>query len=143
MNQNHLDQLQTLVNNTYNYKGKTLTIKSFKEVSGTYVLLTNGQTLTCYSSELENLIRQLVLVKTSTQTQVAVTEDKLPEVPVQFTYQKSQTHTKLENALSAVLDEVKADEKAIPKAKALCEIANAMINVEKQQLAFLKATKQI
>ncbi|MBU2923031.1 hypothetical protein KO504_16905 [Winogradskyella psychrotolerans] len=143
MNTEHQIQLEALVNNTYNYKGKTLNIKSFKQVSGTYVILTSGQTLTCYPSELESLIKQLVLVESYQAVAPPSQTGKVPEVPVQFTYQKSNTHIKLENALSTVLDEVQKEEKAIPKAKALCEIANAMINVEKQQLAFLKATKQI
>jgi hypothetical protein len=143
MNQNNEQQLQTLVNNTYNYKGKRLTVKSFKEVSGTYVILTNSQTLTCYPSELDTLINQLIFIEESQETQVTASGNQLPEVPVKFTYQKSETHVKLENALSKMIDKVQTDKKAIPKAKALCEIANTMVNLEKQQLAFLKASKQI
>lgn len=59
-------------------------------------------------------------------------------------FQPSETQKKTQDALTTMLDKVlKGDANAIPQAKAVCDIANTMVNMEKSQIQLMQlATKK-
>ena len=137
-----IPELDAVLGKTFKYKGKVITLKSYKDINGTVAVLTDKQTITKYAYEINNFVQQLE----PTDMLPSAPDDKgssPAETPQSFSYQKSPIHIKLENALSKMIDQVEASEKAIPQAKALCDITNSMVNLEKQQILMLKATGQI
>lgn len=132
----HKNQLNELMNKTFVYKNKQITLLSYKQVNSTIVISTSKQTINFLESELNQFYKDLELVT-------------LPEAksfkpsPQIVDYQKTEIHTKLESALSTMIDKVLENKEAIPQATALCNITNSMVNLEKQQINFLKATGKI
>lgn len=139
-------QLNELLNKQFTYKGKVITILSFKDVAGTTVIKTDGRTIALKANEIETFLSQLVEYVPKIKSFTAENDSEietLPSTPVNFNYEKTPIHKKLEKSLSEMIDKVVDNKKAVPQARALCDIANSMINLEKQQINFLKATKQI
>lgn len=138
------DQLEALIGNTYIYKNKTITIKSYKDINGTIAILTDKQTITKYNTEIKKFVSELKYIKSNVlEKPTSHLPVKKQNISVSYSFQKSEIHTKLENAISDMIDKVQGNKEAIPQAKALCDLANATVNIEKQQLNFLKATNQI
>ena len=132
--------LENLENNKYNYRGKSFTVKSFKEVNSTIVIKTDVRTLTFLESEIPQFLNELTDY-IEPKPMIFSKENTLPEIP--FNYQKTATHQKLEESLKTMIDKVMNDKDAIPQATAICNISNSLVNLEKQQLNFLRMTKQI
>lgn len=139
METTHKNQLNSLLNQTFIYKKKQITLLSFKEVGVTIVIKTDGLTLNFLHNEIDQFIKNLEPVKTPLKKTVPVVKTETSIVG----YQKTEIHIKLENALSTMIDKVLEDKEAIPQATALCNITNSMVNLEKQQINFLKATGKI
>lgn len=136
METTHKNQLNELMNKTFVYKTKQITLLSYKQVNSTIVIKTSKQTLNFLESELNQFYANL--------EPVTLPETKpFKPSPQIVGYQKTEIHTKLENALSTMIDKVLEDKEAIPQATALCNITNSMVNLEKQQINFLKATGKI
>lgn len=132
----HKNQLNELMNKTFVYKNKQITLLSYKQVNSTIVISTSKQTINFLESELNQFYKDLELV--------TLPEAKSFKPSAQIVdYQKTEIHTKLESALSTMIDKVLDNKEAIPQATALCNITNSMVNLEKQQINFLKATGKI
>ena len=96
--------------------------------------------------ELDDFLECVTVVKGKADKGVilnrAVKTDYVPaKRPEKAEISKNENHLKLETALMDMLDLVKQNKKAIPQAKAICEITTAMVNLEKQQIALYKATR--
>jgi len=142
---NKLDQI---IDKSFLYGGKTITVKRYIQLStGTIVIKTDSRSFSFFKIEIEEFINDLIPVKSVKLPQSFrqidnEAEQKLPAVP-SFNYQKSENYIKIEKSLADMIDKVITDVSTIPQATALCNIANTIINLEKQQLNFLRATKQI
>jgi len=144
MTQEIQNKLDALIDNKYTYRGLVFTINKYKSVSGNVVVFTTVRTFNLLVNEVDEFIDSLVPF--TEKRAVVVPQSKTVDevtVPDMVTYQKSATHIKLEDSLKTMIDKVMVDKDAIPQATALCNIANTMVNLEKQQLNFLKTTNQL
>ena len=139
------DQLDQLINKKFNYQGKDIKITRYKNVTGLIVVFTDSLTYNFRVEEIQEFINSLRPILQNDKKVTKHVEVSPPEKSPQslVTYSKSPTHIKLESSLSDMIDKVITDKSAIPQAVALCNIANTMVNIEKQQINFLKATNQL
>lgn len=157
MESNIIEQLEDLKNQNFKLGNwspidkKVYTLNNFKVLESNIVLFTDKRTFNLLKSELPNFLNS-ILAYTEKPGFVAKTSegDNLPEKPNEspsfsmVNFEPTETQKKTQQALSDLIDKVLAGDKdSIPKAKAVCEIANTMVNMEKSQTELLKlATKQ-
>lgn len=141
---NKLDQL---IGGSFIHLGKTITINSYKQLDNSLIILkTNIKTFNFYTTEIDSFLKGLTPVLETLPNNSLNKGDQLPSsnlIPGKIEIFKSETHIKLETSLNNMIDKVMDDKKHVPQARALCDIANTMINLEKQQINFLKSTNQL
>lgn len=129
------EKIEALLNKTFDYKGKEITITSYKEVRGQIVLFKENENLfgtfnyeqfQAFLNQLKELGEKEVLVPTQ-QTFV----EMLPQENVQ-----------MKKSLLEMLELVKKDKAYTPQAQAVCNIANAMVNIQKTELQIIQAIKK-
>ncbi len=145
MNQEIKVTLDALIGKTYHKDNKKFTVKSYKQVNSLIVLLTTNGTFNFYPKEVSPFIASLKPVTNELPSAVTATKpSKKQELVIAApVIGKTATHIKLETSLTDMIDKVLLSKDAIPQAAALCNIANTMINLEKQQVNLLKATKKL
>lgn len=134
-------RLEQLVGETKKYQGKEIIIEKFKNVNETIVIFTDKQTYTFHSYEIELFFKDLRDPK----------ETALPTIPNTSEisingYQPSAENVKLKGTLMNVLDSLTGkdlpDENTLKKAKAICDIANTMVGIQKTEIQMINAIKR-
>lgn len=146
-----------------NLKGKTFTLgtwnsinnkkyilKSYKKSISTMILYTNLQTFNVLHSELPKFLKKIKISNEPIKKFIPKKETIMSNLPsntekVNLTiFEPTEIQKKTQQALSDMLDKVMSGEEgAIEKAKSVCDITNAMVNMEKSQIQLLQlATKK-
>lgn len=137
---NLLEKLQELKGKTFNYENKNVTLENFKHVSGIYVLfMPNPRNFLEF--ELESFFKEIVIL-----------DDKMP-IPTnkQFIisqkdmvyFEPTKANEDVKNALLDAIKQVKENKNFIAQARAIVDISNAMVNIQKAEHDFIKLSKNL
>ena len=130
------ESIESLLNKTFYYKGKEITITSYKEVRGQIILFKDEENLygrfnyeqfQAFLNQLKEPGEKKVFVPTQQQTFV----EMLPQENLDF-----------KNSLREMLKLVTKDKSYIPQAQAVCNISNAFVNIQKTELQIIQAIKK-
>ena len=137
-------KLEELIGKVKYYKDEKIKINSFKVVGKTIIVKTDGRNYTFLPSEIEVFINTLRdFPKDNFLPEVSSKENNL--VP---TITASEENIQIKKALTDVLKELMDKDKPIKesnvlKSKAVCEIANTMVNIQKVELQMMNAIKRV
>lgn len=147
---NNSEKLQALEGKTLNYKGVTLILQNISKVRQNYVLKTDKRTMVLNEYELTKFLQEVQVIAKS-----AVSTFKLPKDPkgiitppnketIQLSiYEATPAQKKVQEALLTCLEKVQKDKEWITQAKAVCDIANTMVNVERSQIELIKLSQNL
>lgn len=132
-------QLDAVVGKEFLYCSRIVEITKWKKVGGTTIVIwIDDRPNNFYHSEAEEFLRALQPKPEGVQTsknkvQVSDHSENLP-VP-----KENQT---IKETLLETLQKVKEDKAFIQQAKAVCEVVNQMVNVQKTEIQIIKALKK-
>ena len=122
---------------------REFTVNEVKYNRTNSILFTNRRTFNLLKSEIKHFLESIEIIEKK-ESFKATTEDRvLPSVKTEkvnlSVFEPTEAQIKTQEALSTMLDKVLAGEKeAIPQAKAICDIANTMVNMEKSQIQLMQ-----
>lgn len=145
-----LAELESLNSKTFKYNGKLFKYKNHKQVGFNIVIYTDKQTFNFLPSSIKDFLNEIELIKEpinlTYKTALPNQEKDKQSSPIQKIdlafYEPTDAQKKLQEALLKSLELVQDDPKHIAQAKSVCEIANAMVNIEKNQIALMNAVKK-
>lgn len=153
---NYSQQLEALNGNTIKLGSwepinkKQFTVSNHKINASNTILFTDQRTFNLLNSEVEAFLSCIEIIEENKiHNAEAPSSSTLPEVTkvdLQL-FEATPTQKKTQEALSKMLDKILSDDKevrlaAMPQAKAVCDIANAMVNMEKSQREWVKLATQ-
>ena len=149
-NQELKTEIESYIGKTFKYEGSNFKLIEVKQNMSKYILKTDRRTFVLTLSELRNFLYDLELVEHQpafVNKSVSLPKAKDPESSPEKTidlqiYTPTDTQKKIQDSLIAMLEKVQTDPKAIPQAKAICDIANTMVNMEKNQINLMNAVKR-
>ena len=126
------------------HEGKIYDVKNFKENERNLIIFTKQRSFVFQPSQLDAWLETIEIVENSSKAFLPATkpESKSDKVNLQI-YEPTESQKAVQNSLLDMLEKVKADPKAIPQAKAICDIANTMVNMEKAQIQLMNLAKNI
>jgi len=129
--------LNKVVGTSKNYEGHDIYIERFKEIStGKICIYTHRSTLHFLESEIEEkFLNQLNEPKSPDFRDKALVNQNTKALAG---YTPSAENVELKASLMEMLAKVKGNPVAIPQAKAVCEIAGVMIDLQKNELEMIK-----
>lgn len=108
------------------------------------VLFTDKRTFNFLKSEIKNFLNLIEIIEAKESFKANLNDNEnLPSTNNQkidlSVFEPTETQLKTQKALTDMLDKVLAGDKdAIPQAKAVCDIANTMVNMEKSQIQLMQ-----
>lgn len=145
------------VTNLEQLKGKTFKLGQFdpsnnrefkatdvKFTTTNSVLFTDKRTFNFLKSEIKNFLNLIEIIEAKEPFKANLNDNEnLPSTNNQkidlSVFEPTETQLKTQKALTDMLDKVLAGDKdAIPQAKAVCDIANTMVNMEKSQIQLMQ-----
>jgi len=137
MTEETIKKADALIGKTFNYNRKNIVIERYKEVSGTNLVFFDNQSrIICniYCTELDDFIENLFepLEKDLQPYQVAVPVNELA------VFEPIKDNESVKRTLLETLEKVKNDKEYIPQAKAVVDIVNSMVNVQRSELDLYK-----
>lgn len=143
MTEDVYSRLDQLVGEEKSYKGAQITIVSFKEVNQTIVVKTNSRTLVFTQIEIDDFFKDLKDVSEVQESLPLTVESQSMNVSVNG-YQPSAENQTLKASLLSVLEDIKTkpSKKNREKAKAVCDVANTMVNIQKAEIQMINAIKR-
>ncbi len=148
------EQLDKLTGETFRWEGQMYQFKNHRESAGKIVIETDKRVFVNYPNELEKFLQDITLVENFStfkpnlpvlETAPKAKNDTVATVPEKIDlaiYKPTDTQKRLQTALLDSLKLVMADAKHIPQAKSVCDIANTMVNIEKNQIALMNTAKR-
>lgn len=108
------------------------------------VLFTDKRTFNFLKSEIRNFLNLIEIIEAKEPFKANLNDNEsLPSTNNKkinlSVFEPTETQLKTQKALTDMLDKVLAGDKdAIPQAKAVCDIANTMVNMEKSQIQLMQ-----
>ena len=141
--------LDALIGKTIKYENKEYTVKSHKKAPNhlTTLVFTDRRTFNFDEGQLKDFLLELTVLDQSKEMFIpdpSKIQTKNPEpekIDLQI-YEPTSTQKEIQTSLVDMLKLVKSDPKHIPQAKAVCEIANTMVNMEKAQIELMKLARK-
>ena len=126
-------RLDAIVGKTFNYKGKNITIEKYKLVNSTNTVIWAPTPMNLWNNEVPEFLDNLFepTTKPTTAKQVLVPENKL------IVFEPTAENQTIKATLLETLAKVKNDATYIPQAKAVCEVVNSLIDVQKNEIQML------
>lgn len=140
MDANISKQLDEIVNQTIFYKGETFKILKWKLVAGNYCIVTDAKTLQFYPSEIQF---QFLDKLEDEQAIEVIKKFPAPKEKVTAVILIPEENKTIKETLLETLKKVKEDSSYLPQAKAICEVTNAMVNVQKTEIEIIKLQDKI
>lgn len=144
------EQLQALVGNTIIFKGAKFKLISVKPVQKNHILKTDKKTIVLNEFELIDFLKEAQIVTKTAKSPFQLPSDdrhNMPmhrQDPIQLSiYEPTPAQKKVQDALLIMLDKVQEDKEHITQAKAVCDIANTMVNVERSQIELIKLSQNL
>lgn len=128
-----INNLEAIVGKEFNYKGKNITIDRYKEVNSTNTVVFAPHPMNFLNHEIPQFLENLFdpIGKPKTATQVLVPKKEL------VLFEPTAENKTIKDTLLETLQKVKDDPKYIPQAKAVCEVVNSLIDVQKNEIQML------
>lgn len=151
MTEDVFNTLEQLKGKTKKYNGKEITINGFKEVHENIVVFTNKQTYNFLPHEIHQFFDDLKEPKpkkdkkfmptTTNQNNVVKTE---PNQIVVNGYRPSKENMQLKESLMDILKDIKESptKQNIEKARAICNVANTVVNIQKAEIQLINTLKR-
>ena len=149
-NQQTLEQqLESLIGKTIKYENKEHVIQSHKKAPNqlTILVFTDRRTFNLDKEQLQDFLTELTVVDKSKEvfipdaSKIETKTSESKKINLQI-YEPTDVQKEVQNSLVDMLKLVKDDPKNIPQAKAVCEIANTMVNMEKAQIELMKLARR-
>lgn len=135
------NRLSMLVGKTVTYKGKEHFIQRYKSIStGKICVFTHLETLNFFPSEIEAFLENVSEPKEKDFRSMQLVS---PVSLALSSYQPSAENVELKASLMEMLAKVKTNPEVIPQAKAVIDIANAVVNIQKTELEMIKLTNKM
>lgn len=152
MNQALENTLNSLIGLAFKYGSHVYKLNTWRIKDDKFILETDRRTFVLYKNELNELLEILTIVDKSKPFKTVLPsvsneakEDILPPQTNKIRldiYEPNENQKALQKSLLESLKLVQSDPKYIPQAKAVCDIANTMINMEKNQINMMNASKR-
>jgi hypothetical protein len=128
-----ISKLDAIVGKTFNYKGKNVTIDKYKLVGGTNVVVFMPSPINFLNSEINDFLDSLFdpIEKVKTEAQILVPKNEL------LLFEPTAENKKIKETLLATLEKVRDNAAYIPQAKAVCEVVNSFVDVQKNEIQML------
>lgn len=142
-------ELDALIGKTVSYENKNVKIDRYKVVSGTNVIVyLDGRPKNFYIEEVEKFLKELkdpgTLEKKPFMPTLQQSLDENPTTAVINEPDTATTQSKtIKDSLIEMMELVKKDAVNIPQAKAMLDIANAIVNVQKTELQAIELRNRI
>ncbi|WP_417200081.1 hypothetical protein [Bizionia sp.] len=137
-------KLLEIVDKTIKYEKKIYDVQSFKENARNLVVFTKQRSFVLSAHQVDEFLDAISIVPN--------TEPYVPNLPQTKTketnkvnlqiYEPTDSQKAVQSSLLDMLEKVKEDPKAIPQAKAVCEIANTMVSMEKAQIQLMQLAQR-
>jgi len=137
--------LNSLIDKKFNYRDKVITIKSWKKINSTYVVISDKRTYNFYESEINDFVSSLIAVKVKLKQgvlekrQIELNTKKMENTSVNENVVE-QAKFDIKEVLYQAIKDVKANKGYIPQANAICNITTQIINLKK--IEFLIQSKK-
>jgi hypothetical protein len=155
MTQSFQKELDDLKGVPFKYDNLVFTLNSWRKREGKYILETDRRTFVLFQKELKNFLYKITKVENGTSWEPKT----LPEIPLNppedtvedsdeeqkvdlAIYEPTTTQKELQESLMDALKKVQENPNYIPQAKAVCDIGNTIINMEKNQIQLMNAVKR-
>lgn len=132
--------LNDLLGKQYRYKDKFITIKSWKKINSTYVIISDKRTYNFYENEIVVFVNSLerVLVKLKEGVLEKRKMDRIKNVKMENLVINNEEINKeeldIKDVLFNTIKKVQNDKSYIAQANAICNITSQLINLKKLQL---------
>ncbi len=124
------------------YERKLITIKSYNSVGEVIIIVTNGRSITIKENEVDSFIskleapgnaKQILPAKINQQHKIIING-----------YNPSAENVALKKSLMNVLEELSktTTDAEIKKARAICDVANTMVNIQKAEIQLINTIKK-
>lgn len=152
MNESQIKKLDNLIDKNIKYKEKYYLIKKYKTVNSLLMVITNSTTFNFLPTEIDPFLDELIFHEVADITPInwepTIKENTLPvksnNTKVDLAvFEPTESQKAIQNSLIEMLEKVKDDPKNIPQAKAVVDIANAMVNMEKTQIQFINTVNKL
>ncbi|MBS3993145.1 MAG: hypothetical protein KGZ87_05470 [Bacteroidetes bacterium] len=140
MSEDTIQQLEQLIGKTKVYLGKKIVIKSYKEITGSVIVIkTDGLTYSFLPHEMEEFFKELKEVPKN----LPEVKSKKTEITING-YQPTAENITLKESLINVLKEINnnASDETIKKASSICAVANTMVNIQKAEIYLINTLKK-
>lgn len=161
-------KLNGLVHKTFRYQGNKYELKRYRPKDDKMVLETNRRTFVLFNKELEQLLNEIEVVdvpegyrpKISVETgklnfdddnnddyrstPPPLSESQADQLKVNLqVYNPTELQKDVQESLRVMLKKVMDDKEAVPQAKAVVDIANTLIQMERNQISLMKSVKRL
>lgn len=138
------ENLDQLIGKTKVYLGKTIKISKYKTVNETIVVFTDARTYTFTHMEIDDFFKQLKDVEDKKPKNKSLPQTINTSDIVINGYQPSAENKEIKSSLMEVLKAIKTnpDEQTLKKARAVCDVANTMVNIQKAEIQLINAVKR-
>lgn len=128
--------LNRIVGLSKNYKGEDYYFERFKEIStGRICVYTHKTPLHFYESEITEFLESLTDPISKDFKEKALMHQNTKAL---HGYTPSAENIEIKSTLMEMLAKVKSNPVAIPQAKAVCEIANTMVKIQRTELDMVR-----
>lgn len=128
--------LNSLIDKKFNYRDKVITIKSWKKINSSYVVISDKRTYNFYESEINGFISSLIAVRVELKQgvlekrQIELNTKKMENTVVNKDVVE-QDEFDIKAVLIDAIKEVKYSPKYIPQANTICNITSQLISLKK------------
>jgi hypothetical protein len=132
------EQLDALKGKTFFYQNKNVTLESYKYVSGIYILFMPGPK-NFTESELDLFFKE---IKKPVETLPTAQQFVIPQEQMVY-FEPTKANEDVKNALLDAIKQVKENKNFIAQARAIVDISNAIVNIQKAEHDFIKLSKNL
>lgn len=142
MTDKQTQSLNSLVDTRIKYEGRLYDITNFKETQRNIVVFSKQRSFVLQHQELDNWLESVKILETKEFDFPSIKQPEETEKVSLQIFEPTQAQKDVQEALLDILKKVKTDPAIIPQAKAVCEIANTMVNMEKTQIQLINLAKR-
>lgn len=126
-------RLETTIGNTYNYKGKNITIEKYKVVGVVNVVIFTPAPINFLASDIEDFLDNL---HDAVKREVGPAEVFIPESKL-VSFEPTRENKIIKETLLATMLKLQTDPGYLAQAKAICEVTSVMVDVQKNEIQML------
>lgn len=138
MDNNIKEHLDLMVGKSFHYEKQNIKILKYKEIAGNVCIVTDQRTFQFYPEEFyDNFLNKISDAKEPGSFSPPSEIEKKSFVAL------PEENLKIKDTLMEALKKVKEDPSFLLQAKAICEITNTMVNIQKTEIELIKLQKDL